>query len=95
MHSATGTNRFEIEGRERKARSIARIIWRHLPPEVRTNPELGAGVADVPQEERDSFARIAGQNPPSEDTWKRVCALLDEKVADERHWLSLDERAAS
>lgn len=85
------TSSFEHLGRERKARAIARTIWRHLPPETRTNPELPAGVADVPQEERDSFARVAGQKKPSEETWAVVVRMLAEMVEDERHWLGQTE----
>lgn len=92
MTTATAPrNPWRDQRREQKAQAIARLLWRHMPPEVRTNPDLAAGVADVPQEERDSFARCAGQNPPSEETWERVCELVAEKVADERRWLSLDE----
>lgn len=82
---------FERLGRERKAAAIARLIWRHIPKESRANLELAAGIADVPQEERDSFARCAGQKKPSELTWARVAELVAEKVADERRWLSLDQ----
>lgn len=90
-------NAFQQRGREKKAQAIARLVWRNIPPELRTNPALAAGVADTPQYERESFARIAQQRKPSDLTWARVAEIVGERVADERHLLDqlADHRAAS
>lgn len=85
-------NRFEQEGRERKANAVARLIWRSIEREQRTNRDLPAAVADQPQTERDSWLRLAGyKKGPSGATWNRVVELIRERVLDERRWLDLDE----
>lgn len=85
-------NAFEQLGREKKARAIATVVWRMIDPELRTRSDLGASIADLPQEERDSAARAAGQKSPSADTWERVCAMIDEKAAEERHMVAFLDR---
>lgn len=92
MHSATGKNRFEVEG---AAGRVARLFWRTLPREIRPSLEMLAALRLVNQEERDSFARCAGVDSPSDEVWSRVCSIVAGYVHDERHYLGLDERAAS
>lgn len=83
-------NRFRDERRERKAQAIARFLWAQIPREDRTNPKLPAGIAAVEQGERDQFARHAGQLSPSPKCWARVVEMIQERIEDERHWLSIE-----
>lgn len=94
---APTSNGFEQLGRERKAFAIALTVWAMIPREHRTRTDLGACLAKLSQPERDAMAEKASKNPPSEKTWERVCALIDEKSAEERRFVSMldDHRAAS
>lgn len=86
-------NAFEQLGREKKARAIADLIWKRTQREMRTNPQLPAAVAALDEPARASIGVEAGYRKcPSAKTWARVVELVREKVADERHWLSLEER---
>ena len=87
-------NAFEQLGREKKARAIADAIWKGIDREYRTDGRIPGALAAQPAA-RDQVARDAGyKKSPSEKTWARVVELVREKVADERHWLSLEERAS-
>lgn len=87
-------NAYEQIGRERKARAIAHRIWADVPREHRTRTDLPRVVALATHEERAAVAEAAGRKAPSPETWNRVTQLIADRVAEERHWLSLDERTA-
>lgn len=89
-------NRHIDAHRARRARVLHRHFWRMIPREWRTNPDLAAGLRDVPAEERKKFGKNAGlETPPSTTTWEMFVVLVEEAVSDERHWLSLDQPGAS
>lgn len=85
------SNFHEQLNREAKAQRLVRRIWAQLPPELRRHPRLAASYAKSTEAQRCGWAEIAGENPPSEQTWARVVELLEERSRDERRYHGLED----
>jgi hypothetical protein len=88
--AAAPANPYEREAREVKAHAIARWIWSELPRAARTDVRVRDALILMDQQKRDAVALAAEQHSPGPETWARVVELVRDKIADERHWLSMD-----
>lgn len=90
MIPAAAANPWKRERQQVKARAIARLIFRSLPPEMRIDRDLPAAVANQPESERCAWAEHAAVNAPSNETWSLVVEEIRDLVEDQRRWLSVD-----
>lgn len=77
--------------REKKATAIAQQIWRGLSDADRRNPLTVKALELAPQHLRDGFARAAGQNKPSDDSWTMVVEKVEALIEDEMKRVSFRE----
>ena len=79
-------NLFEMRAQRRKARAMARWMWRRLTPAQRRSDRVVDVVNGLPPERRLELAKQSGQHapsrapdlPPSDQTWKWLTAWVDD-----------------
>lgn len=78
-----GRNDFETAGRERKVSALTALIvelWADVPELLRSPRAVDLWLGNFTAEMRNALAVEAEINPPSSDTWSRVCRRVHERL---------------